>query len=68
MKSPKEDNEDQNSLELTDNAIPCGLMAKTYFNDSFCDWKIKGNPIDVNEKNIAFEKDKELYKNVNLSK
>ena len=43
MKSPKEDNEDQNSLELTDNAIPCGLMAKTYFNDSFCDWKIKGN-------------------------
>ena len=37
-------------------------MAKTYFNDSFYDWKIKGNPIDVNEKNIAFDKDKNYIK------
>ena len=45
-------------------AIPCGLMAKTFFNDSYT-FKIKnGNNIDIDYNGIAFDKDKELfYKN-----
>ena len=55
-------------LKPTDNAIPCGLMAKTYFNDSFDNWAIDGENIEVNKNNIAFDKDKELFKNIDLSK
>lgn len=43
-------------------AIPCGLMAKTFFNDTFFDWKIDGKNITVDEKNIAYAKDLDLYK------
>ena len=56
------------NLTLSDNAIPCGLMAKTFFNDNFSNWKINNDTIDVNDKNIAFKKDKDLFKNYNLSK
>ena len=55
-------------LNLNDVAIPCGLLAKTYFNDSFDEWKVNNETLNVNEKNIAWEKDKELFKNSNLSK
>ena len=37
-------------------AVPCGLMAKTFFNDSFS-FKIGDEEIQVDEKNIAFGKD-----------
>ena len=65
--------EDQLSLEgktflIKDKlAIPCGIMAKTFFNDIFSEWKINDIDIIINEKNIAWDKDKELFKNTNIS-
>ena len=45
-------------------AIPCGLIAKSYFNDNFTNWKVDGEDLKVNEKDIAWKADKELkYKN-----
>lgn len=60
-------------LNQDDVAIPCGLIAKSYFNDKFKNWgkksKFEGEasePINVNEKDIAWKADKELkYKNTN---
>ena len=48
------------SLNPNDIAIPCGLMAKTFFNDIFS-FSINDKGIDVDQKNIAFDKDKKLY-------
>ena len=50
------------TLGLDDIAIPCGLMAKTLFDDDF-KFKINGETDDKNidETNIAFDKDKELF-------
>ena len=50
-----------NTLNSEEIAIPCGLMAKTFFNDTF-NFSINGKYFEVNETNIAFEKDKEIYK------
>ena len=47
-------------LNPSDIAIPCGLMAKTFFNDIFS-FSINDKGIDVDQKNIAFDKDKKLY-------
>jgi len=57
-------------LNMKDLAVPCGLIAKSYFNDEFIDWKVDGENITVNEKDIAWSADKELkYKNTDdLSK
>ena len=55
-------------LNMDDVAIPCGLIAKTYFNDTFSDWKIGDKNITPNEKDIAWKKDKELFKNSDPSK
>ena len=64
-------------LSSDDVAIPCGLIAKSYFNDVFSNWRIKSKfddssedqPIYVNEKDIAWKADKELkYKNVDLNR
>ena len=53
-------------LDMDDLAIPCGLIAKSYFNDNFVDWKLDGKNITVNEKDIAWSADKKLkYKNTN---
>ena len=53
-------------LNLDDLAIPCGLIAKSFFNDNFINWKLDGENITVNEKNIAWDADKKLkYKNTN---
>ncbi len=41
-------------------AVPCGLMAKTFFTDSF-DFTINSVPTEVDQTNIAFAKDKDLY-------
>ena len=48
--------------DLDDNsfAVPCGLMAKTFFNDSYT-FKIGDENLKVDETNIAFEKDKKIY-------
>jgi len=55
----------QKELKLDDVAIPCGLMAKSFFNDTF-EFKFKLNNVDlndkkVNEKNIARKSDIEKY-------
>lgn len=62
--------EGNTSLEKGDLAIPCGLMAKTYFNDNFKDWKLNNENIstNINEKNIAWNMDKESFKNSDKSK
>ena len=63
-------------LQEKDVAIPCGLVAKSFFNDNYKKWELlskfeddKNEIINVNESNIAWKADKELkYKNVNLDK
>ena len=61
-------------LNEDDVAIPCGLIAKSYFNDNFKNWIYldkygEPNPFTPNCKDIAWKADKELkYKNVNLSR
>jgi len=59
---------DNTTLDPNAIAIPCGLMAKTFFNDSF-KFKNGSKDLPVDETNIAFGKDKKLYdKNPNPSK
>ena len=61
-------------LDPDDVAVPCGLIAKSYFNDNFWNWTYKNEfqeykPFEPNEKNIAWKADKELkYKNGNKDK
>lgn len=47
------------TLKGDDPAIPCGLVAKSFFNDTYVLLDPNGNPIDINQKNIAWESDKE---------
>ena len=55
-------------LNQNDIAVPCGLVAKTFFNDRF-KFKIGSENLVVDETNIAFGKDKKLYdKNPDPSK
>jgi hypothetical protein len=56
------------SLSPNDVAIPCGLMAKTFFNDTYT-FSINGTQLPVNETGIAFAKDRDLFKkNYNMNK
>ena len=60
-------------LKDDDLAIPCGLIAKSFFNDEYALYKnsiSNDNKIDIDEKNIAWQADKDIkYKNTNdLSK
>ena len=45
-------------------AFPCGIKAKSFFNDRFLDWKISGNSIKITTENIAYKKDIEDYSKV----
>ena len=55
-----------NDLKGGDLAVPCGLIAKSFFNDKFTNWKINGKQFTPNENDIAWKADKELkYKNTN---
>ena len=57
------------NLDPKEIAIPCGLIAKSYFNDKFTNWKINGESFSPDEKDIAWKADKELkYKNIDLKK
>ena len=57
-----------NILKMKEKAIPCGLMAKSFFNDTFS-FSINGDNSRYDDENIAFEKDKELFdKEIELSK
>ena len=51
-----------NGVALDPNSIayPCGLIAKTFFNDSYT-FKKGTTSIPVDQTNIAFEKDKKLF-------
>lgn len=60
-------------LKDDDLAIPCGLIAKSFFNDEYALYKnsiSKDNKITIDEKDIAWQADKDIkYKNTNdLSK
>ena len=60
--------DDTTVLNPNDIAVPCGLVAKTFFNDRFT-FKIGSENLVVDETNIAFGKDKKLYdKNPDPSK
>ena len=55
-------------LIMNNIAIPCGLIAKTYFNDKFS-FYINNKRINVDESNIAFDRDKKIFKKeIDLSK
>ena len=61
-----EGNKDLNQSEI---AIPCGLMAKSFFNDNFKDWKLNNvDTITVNVTGIARKSDRDKFKDVELSK
>ena len=45
-------------------AFPCGLMAKSYPNDTFTNWKIDGSEIEPKVVGIAYETEKEKYEKV----
>jgi hypothetical protein len=64
-------------LDPAEVAIPCGLMAKSYFNDSYSDWILYINkenndihePVNVNQLKRARKADREKYKkNIDPSK
>ena len=59
---------DGTPLVSNQQAIPCGIMAKANFNDKFNTWKINEEEITINQKNIAWDKDKKLFKNSEKSK
>ena len=52
---------DGNDLDPNDVAIPCGLMAKTFFNDTYT-FFVNNEKLDVKETDITFEKDRDLFK------
>ena len=55
-------------LDPSANAIPCGLVAKTWFNDSFT-MKINNKDVTIDETDISFAKDRDLFKkNLDTSK
>ena len=56
-------------LTTSATAIPCGAAAKYYFNDFFTLYNGTTNqPIEIKGNNIAWESDKEKYKNNNLDR
>ena len=56
-------NFENKTLEGREPAIPCGLIAKTYFNDTFSNWTINNKNFIPNEEGIAWPKDRQLFRN-----
>jgi hypothetical protein len=57
------------TLKDDDLAIPCGLIAKSFFKDTFELYDDKDRRIEIDESNIAWKADKELkYNNYDLDK
>ena len=51
-------------MGLDDPAIPCGLVAKSFFNDTYVLKDPKGISVAINDKNIAWESDRQYkFKN-----
>jgi len=65
---PSADDQSKKKLIPKELAIPCGIMAKAFFNDKFKDWTINEDKLTINEKNIAWDMDKDLFKNLDKSK
>ena len=61
----KTKNYDGGELDPNELAVPCGLMAKNYFNDDFTEWKLEsGRSLNISQTGIAWKSDKEIiYKN-----
>lgn len=56
-------------LNPDDVAIPCGMAARSYFNDTYTIQDSQGNTIPVSEKNIAWLDDRaHRFKNIDLNK
>ncbi|KRX05190.1 hypothetical protein PPERSA_06824 [Pseudocohnilembus persalinus] len=55
-------------LNADDIAIPCGIRAKFYFQDTFQLFDSEGNQIEIDESNISWEYDRKRYKNIDLDK
>ena len=56
-------------LKDTSLAIPCGLIARSYFNDIYTNFKIDGKQFYPNENNISWETDRKLkYRNVDINR
>ena len=55
------------TLDENETAIPCGIAAKLFFNDNF---KITKNNVEIfiDDNNIAWDVDRERFKNLDLSK
>ena len=52
-------------LDKKEDAIPCGLYARNYFNDNFTLYKNNSKEqIKINDKGIAWDNDKDKFKNV----
>lgn len=49
-------------LQPDELAIPCGLMAKSFFNDTYLNWTLDDEEFFPNETGIALEKDRELHR------
>ena len=70
----KHESVDGTALNPEDVAIPCGLIAKSYFNDEFKNWEIidkdeSSKTFEPNCTNIAWKADKELkYKNIDFKR
>mmetsp|Transcript_417 Transcript_417/g.389 ORF Transcript_417/g.389 Transcript_417/m.389 type:complete len:169 (+) Transcript_417:565-1071(+) len=66
----KEFSETGETLGEDDPAIPCGLIAYTYFQDEFVLKDSDGETIDITEEGIAWESDikEERFKNIDLDK
>ena len=45
-------------------ANPCGLVAKSFFNDTFKLYNESGREVLLNEKGIAWDSDIEIFKNL----
>lgn len=54
-------------LDPDEVAIPCGIAAYTYFNDSF-ELKNKSTTLKILDTDIAWDTDKDKFKNGDLSK
>ena len=62
-------NVNKSKLDPDDVAIPCGLLARSYFRDYFTLFKKDGEKIDINETNIIYGADRKKFNNTgNISK
>ena len=67
LKTNEEMNVNNTDLNKKDVAIPCGLYAKNFFNDTFQLFKYnneENESIFINENGIAWDNDKDKFKNV----